>query len=224
MSKSRLERITLLLSTRQDDVTILLDQVHKKHNLSAIIRTADALGIPKIHAIENRAKDLRTYRHASSGADKWVQLQIHQERPKILNELKKTKHKLICTHASEHAVDFRELDYTQPFALILGAEKWGVSDITQAQADHHITIPMYGMVESYNVSVANAIILAEMQRQRLQAGLYNPKPIDPMHLFECLHPKTATICQNNNWSYPSLDEEGDIKDPVNWLKSQETQQ
>ncbi len=218
MTQSRLQRIQDTLSQRQEDVTVLLDQVHKPHNLSAIIRTCDAVGIPKVHAIENRVQSLRTYRTASLGSERWVDLEIHEKPIALINKFKQEGKQVLAAQLSDSAVDFRQIDFTKPTALVMGAEKWGVSEDTATAVDQHIIVPMHGMVESLNVSVATALILFEMQRQRLAKGLYDKdKTICSKTLFEWIQPKMAKLCQQRGWSYPELDDDGDILNPSEWM-------
>lgn len=219
MTQSRLTRIQQTLAYRLDDFCVMLDKVHKPHNLSAIIRTCDATGVPAVHAIETDHRDIRAYRSSASGSEHWVDLNIHHCPTQLINQFKSEGKQILAAHLSDTAVDFRAIDYCKPTALIMGAEKWGVCEQTASQADHHIIIPMVGMVESLNVSVAAAVILFEMQRQRQLRGLYSlDKPIDQYKLFEWMQPKMARLCQQKGWSYPELDQDGDLKDPAKWFK------
>ena len=225
MTQSRLRRIQETLSQRQDDATILLDQVHKPHNLSAIIRTCDAVGIPEVHAVETKEKSLRAYRSTSLGSEHWVQLNVHKNALAQIKKFKQEGKQVLAAQLSEQAVDFREIDFCKPTAIIMGAEKWGVSTETASAADQHIIIPMHGMVESLNVSVATALILFEMQRQRLKKGMYaTDKTINYKTLFEWLQPKMAKLCQQKNWTYPPIDKDGDILNPSAWMAKMNAQQ
>ncbi|MDC0534817.1 tRNA (guanosine(18)-2'-O)-methyltransferase TrmH [Francisellaceae bacterium] len=218
MTQSRLQRIQDTLSQRQQDVTVLLDQVHKPHNLSAIIRTCDAVGIPKVHAIESKDQPLRAYRSTSQGSERWVDLEVHNNPIPLIKQFQQEGKQVLAAQLSDKAVDFREIDFTKPTALVMGAEKWGVSEETANAVDQHIIIPMHGMVESLNVSVATALILFEMQRQRLGKGFYDKdKTICSKNLFEWIQPKMAKLCQQKGWPYPELDQDGDILNPSDWM-------
>jgi len=115
-------------------------------------------------------------------------------------------------------VDFRSMDYCQPTAIVLGNEKEGLTDDLRSHADGLIHIPMQGMVESLNVSVACALILFEAQRQRLDDGFYADQRLDPKRhadtLFEWLHPKVARFCRERNLAYPKLNDQGDIVEAI----------
>ena len=127
---------------------------------------------------------------------------------------------VVAAHPSAASRSYRDVDYTRPTALLMGAEKQGVSVSGIAQADICITVPMMGMVESFNVSVASGIILAEAQRQREAAGLYNHCRIDDATyqrlFFEWGHPKVRQFCMERDLEYPALNEEGEIDNPSQW--------
>ena len=224
MTKARLERVQTVLQHRQTDVAVLLDQVHKEHNLSAILRTCDAVGIPEIHALETTKSHLRIYNNATSGSQKWVNLTVHNTRDAAFNAAKANDRIVYAAHLSKTAIDYREADFTKPCVILMGAEKPGVSTEAAERADQHIIVPMHGMVESLNVSVAAAVILYELQRQRLNAGLYDKTQLDEATLkrltFEWLQPKMARYCQANQLPYPDLDEDGDLQN-MGPLTSQE---
>lgn len=121
---------------------------------------------------------------------------------------------VLATHLSQRSVDYREPDYTRPTCVLLGAEKWGVSDEAAEIADANIVIPMFGMVQSLNVSVAAATILFEAQRQRLSAGMYGVPQISPEELerlaFEWAYPDLAPSYRERGEDYPALSEHGDL--------------
>ena len=213
MTAQRLHRVKTVLSQRQLDVTVALDQVHKMHNLSAIIRSCDATGVPTVHAVELE-ESLRTFKTAAAGSQDWVELKVYQNSVDMINAVKAQGMTVYAAHLSDQAVDFRDVDYTEPTCILMGAEKVGVSDRAAELADQHIVIPMSGMVESLNVSVATATILYEIQRQRQTAGLYQHCQYSDAQLeklvFEWLQPKMARYYRDKGLPYPALDDEGDI--------------
>ena len=127
---------------------------------------------------------------------------------------------VLATNLSDKAVDYRQIDYTKPTVLVLGQERDGISDTALELADHHVVVPMFGMVESLNVSVAGALIMYEAQRQRIEAGMYdNPKMSDAVRnqmLFEGGHPIYAELCVRTDTPYPPLDADGQIDVPREW--------
>lgn len=121
---------------------------------------------------------------------------------------------ILAAHPSDDAIDFRELDYTGPTAILLGTERDGLSAEGIAAADRLVAIPMVGAVTSLNVSVAAALILYEAQRQRAHAGLYDAPRLDPdlrrRTLFEWTYPKIARVCRDRGAPYPELGPDGEI--------------
>ena len=213
MIPRRYQRIKQVLDRRQPDLTVLAEDVHKPHNLSAIIRTCDAVGVFNIHAV-NRHSDTPTFSQVAQGSEKWVNLYSHPDIKTAIKYLQEKKHRVYAAHLSEIAIDYRQVDYTQPTAILLGTEKWGVTSQAANLVDGHIIIPMQGMVQSLNVSVANAVILFEAQRQRLEAGLYDTIRLDletyNKTVFEWGYPDIADMYRREGKPYPKLGEEGEI--------------
>ncbi len=177
MRPERKARIEAVAARRQPDLTVFMERVHKPHNVAAVIRTCDAVGVMQAHAVPGE-DGLPRLNHTSQGAQRWVELVRHTDTTSGLAALRARGFRLYAAHFSSAAVDFRAPDYTQPTAIVLGTEKFGVSDEALVQVDQEIVIPMLGMSQSLNVSVATALILYEAQRQRAAAGLYQPQPLD----------------------------------------------
>lgn len=213
----RYAKILRVLHRRQPTLTVLMDQVNKPHNLSAIIRTCDAVGVLEAHAIPpSDGRDLdfegHTYEATSGSAHKWVRVHRHAHAGPAVRDLQARGFQVLATHLSQRSVDYRDADYTKPTCVLLGAEKWGVGDEAADAADGNIIIPMFGMVQSLNVSVAAATILFEAQRQRLAAGMYAAPQLTPAELntlaFEWAYPDLTTEYRERGVPYPTLDERG----------------
>ncbi|MGT0148852.1 tRNA (guanosine(18)-2'-O)-methyltransferase TrmH [Vibrio metschnikovii] len=221
MNLERYQRIQDVLKARQTDLTVCLEEVHKPNNVSAVIRTADAVGLHQIHAVWPN-EQMRTLSHTSAGARNWVEVQTHNSTLEAVRHLKETGMQILVTNLSEHAIDFRAIDYTQPTAIIFGSEKSGISPQALQLADHDIVIPMVGMVQSLNVSVASALILYEAQRQRQQAGMYDREQSALSQatiqriLFERGHPVLAKVAKRKGLAYPLLDDQGQIIADKKW--------
>ena len=153
---------------------------------------------------------------------------MYKRQADAITELKKQNMQVLVTNLSDSAVDFREIDYTKPTAIILGQEKFGASPEALALADQDIVIPMVGMVQSLNVSVACSVVLYEAQRQRQLAGLYDKPRISEERrqrtLFEGGHPIFAQACQRKGLPYPKIDEEGQIVAPEAWWQQMQMTQ
>ena len=219
MTPERLEKLRGILDKRQPDLTVITDYVHKGRNLSAIVRTADAVGIGTVHSVIGD-KDYRSFRGTALGSHRWVEVHRYRELSKPVAQLKAQGLQIVAAHLSSTAVDFHDVDYTRPTAILMGAEKVGVSEQGIALADIHVTVPMVGMVESFNVSVAAGIILSEARHQRQQAGYYDQRRLDQETydrlFFEWAHPKVRDFCIRHQLDYPPLREDGEIDEPSKW--------
>lgn len=213
MTDQRREKIDAVLADRQPDLTVLAEHLHKPRNFSAIVRTCDAVGINEMHAVPGD-KGLAIHWKTSQGAEKWMKVRAHDDLAAACGFLRGLGFQLIAAHLSPEAVDYRELDYTRPTALVVGTELFGVSDQALALADQQVRIPMKGMTQSLNVSVACAIVLFEAMRQRELAGMYGQVRLDRKSLetqrFEWLHPAVTQFCRERGLEYPELDEKGDV--------------
>lgn len=215
MTPERFQKIQAVLNKRQPDLTILTDAVHKQHNLSAIIRSCDAFGVFAVHCIW-ASRQYRTFNNTAAGSGGWVNVHTYDSIKEGIETLQQRGFKVCAAHFSQQAKDYREYDFTQATAILMGSELEGVSPQAAQLCDEHLIIPMQGMVQSFNVSVAAALLLSEAQRQRQEAGLYQQRRISDedyqQTLFEWSHPKLAKLCQKQQIAYPELDENGEVLD------------
>ncbi len=174
LNDNRIARIDKLLGGKQPTLQVMLDNVHSSQNLSAIIRSADAVGVLDIYYSTKENESLRIHKTITQGAHRWTHRYRVNERDKVkfLKMKKEEGFQIVVTHLEERAVSFRDVDYTKPTLLVMGNEKEGVSQEVIAEATDVIIIPMQGMVQSLNVSVATALILYEAERQLENAGMY----------------------------------------------------
>jgi len=217
MTPERRARLDEVLANRQPDLTVFAENLHKPRNFSAMVRSCDAVGINEMHVLPGEG-DLRKHWRTSQGAEKWMCIKKHDSPELACSYLKSSGFKLVAAHLSDTAIDYRDVDYTKPIALVLGTELFGVSDTTLSHVDEQISIPMMGVTQSLNVSVACAIVLYEAQRQRQQAGMYDHCRLDGETLarqrFEWLHPVLTDYCKRHGLGYPALDENGDLAEPM----------
>lgn len=213
MTPERFRKLHRVLSARQPDLTVLMENVHKTHNIAAVMRTCDAVGVFEAHAVSEEG-EIPRHHMVSGGTRRYVRVQLHDSIVTACDSLRAAGHQLLAAHFSDKAVDYREFDYTRPTAIVMGSELWGVSEAAAEHADHHVTIPMNGMVQSLNVSVAAALLLYEARRQREAAGYYEtsrlPDDVFRTTIFEWAHPDIAERCREKGLPYPDLTEDGDL--------------
>ncbi len=167
----RLARMKAVLTRRQPDLRLFMERVVNYHNVSAILRTADAVGIFHIHYYHEG--ELPINEAITCGAHKWLMLHRETDVYEGLQHLKTQGYQLIATGLFPETIDFRQVDYTKPTVIIVGHELEGISETVRKEADVIVKIPMHGMVQSLNVSVATGIILYEAERQREAKGMYD---------------------------------------------------
>jgi tRNA (guanosine-2'-O-)-methyltransferase len=217
MTPERLATIKQSLERRQPDLTVIMEGVRKPHNLAAVARTLEAVGGLDIHAITDLTS-IRLSQMAAGGIRRWISVSKHATTEQGLSSLKASGHQIIATTLSPESLDYREIDYTKPTAILVGEELEGISDEAVQLADKKIIIPIVGMVQSLNVSVASALVLYEAYRQRDATGMYDKRSLDDETyfrlLFEACHPKVANYCRNKNIPYPAIDEDAEILEPI----------
>ncbi|NQV29905.1 MAG: RNA methyltransferase [Candidatus Marinimicrobia bacterium] len=182
VSEKRLGRIRDVVNNRQLDLTIIIENIHDPHNVSAIFRSADAVGIDEVQLLYTTEKFPGLHPKVTVGSAKWVKQNHYTDPISLATDMKARGFNTYTTHLSKDAVSIHEIDWTKPSAIILGNENRGVSTEMTDLADKNIIIPMFGMVESLNVSVATAVILFEACRQRIAAGLYPNAQLDTQWL------------------------------------------
>ena len=168
-----MERIRQVLARRQPGLTVVLENIHDPHNVSAVFRTCDAVGVMRVELLYTKEKFPRIGKKSSSSADKWLERRRHPSVNDCFRTLRDEGFRIYATHLGPGAVSLYDLDLTQKVALVFGNEHRGVSEEAAANADANFQIPMLGMIQSLNVSVAAAVSLYEALRQRLACGAFN---------------------------------------------------
>lgn len=213
MTPERFQRLRDVLQRRQPDLTVLMENVHKPHNYAAVLRSCDAVGCFEVHGILHDS-NLSNKIASAAGALKWLQRHEHPSIEEALQRIRRQKLRVVAAHRSSRSRDYRSYDFTEPTCIVLGQELEGVTDRALALVDEQIHVPMYGMVESLNVSVAAAVILFEAERQRSTHGLYARQRLEPevfrRTLFEWAQPEIAEYCRRRGFEYPALNEAGEL--------------
>ncbi|RPI58613.1 MAG: tRNA (guanine-N2)-dimethyltransferase [Lysobacterales bacterium] len=211
MTPERFAKLKSALDRRQPDLTVFMDAVNKSRNVSAIIRTADGVGVHRLHALATGGA-LRRHHMIAGGARHYVGLTLHSSTAAALTALRADGWRLVAAHAGPKACDYRDVDYTAKVAIMVGAELDGLSEAALAAADSQVAIPMHGLGTSLNVSVAVGALLLEAERQRRAAGLYGVSRLtraDYDHtLFEWCYPEIAERCRELGREYPKLRDDG----------------
>ena len=170
-SPRRLERIRGVLSRRQPGLTVVLENIHDPHNVSAILRSCDAVGVVRAELLYTLEPFPKIGKKSSSSANKWVERRKHTSVSECIATLRQEGFAVLATRLAPGAKPLYDFDLTGRTAFILGNEHRGVSDEAAQEADALVQIPMMGMIESLNVSVAAAVCLYEALRQRQAAGM-----------------------------------------------------
>jgi tRNA (guanosine-2'-O-)-methyltransferase len=174
MTPERREKLQTVLSKRQDDITIVLENVFDPHNISAVMRTCDAVGVQELYVLNTKiARHKKWGAKSSSSAAKWLTVYQFENSEECFAELRKKYSKILTTHLSSDAVNLYQIDLTQPVALVFGNEHSGVSEEIRKFADGNFIIPQSGIIRSLNISVACAVTLYEAYRQKVLAGHYD---------------------------------------------------
>ena len=168
ISERRKERLKNTVSNRLNDLTIVAEGTHLRHNLSAIIRTAESFGVSRVHLISSERKKMSG---AAKGAERWVDLMIHENTKQCFEYLKSQSFKLFVADFQNDSYTPETIPIDSPVAIIMGTELVGVSDEARSKADGSIIIPMYGLTQSLNVSVASACILQRISTRMRAQGV-----------------------------------------------------
>ncbi|KUJ96366.1 MAG: tRNA (guanosine-2-O-)-methyltransferase [Desulfonauticus sp.] len=184
LTEKRREKIRQVLSKRQKELTLILNNIHDPHNVSAILRSCDAFGVGWVHLYYSKEAFPVLGKKSSASAKKWVECIRHKEARDMVESLQSQGFTLVRTGFSSTALRVQDWDFSKPTAVILGNEHRGVEEALIKLVPHELYIPMVGMVQSFNVSVAAAIILYEAFRQREKKGLYASPSLTPEELAE----------------------------------------
>lgn len=180
MTPHREQKIADVLIRRQLDITVGLENVHDPHNISAVLRSCDAVGVQDVHILHEHAPRPRKYgRKTSSGSVRWIDMHHFRERENFLQTIRGKYQKVYALSSEFSAKSIYEVDFTGSVALLFGNEKNGLSRALIDAADETLIIPMTGMTSSLNISVACAVTLYEAYRQRMARGMYHRTQLLP---------------------------------------------
>ncbi len=168
----RKNKVFKVLEQRQPDLTVVMEDIHDPHNVSAMLRSADAVGIMGVNLVYTTAKYPKIGSKSSSSANKWITRRKFPSITECYGKLREEGFQILATKLDENARQLYEFDLTKPTAFVFGNEHAGVTDEAASLADATVYIPMMGMIQSLNVSVACAVTIYEALRQRMLKGYY----------------------------------------------------
>lgn len=187
MTPERKKKLVSVLDKRQANLCIVLENVFDPHNISAVMRTADAVGVQDIYVLNTKIPRHKKWgAKSSSSAAKWLTVHQYEDAKECFSSLRKRYSTILTTHLSSDAVSLHSIDFTKSIALVFGNEHSGVSDEIRALADGNFVIPQVGIIRSLNISVACAVSLYEAFRQKTNAGHYNRPGLDNVRYNELL--------------------------------------
>lgn len=179
MTPERKERLLSVLIKRQNDITVVLENVFDPHNISAVMRTCDAVGVQDIFILNSKIPRHKKWGcKSSSSAAKWLTIHQYTNAEECFTALRKRYSRILTTHLSSDAVSLHQIDFSESIALVFGNEHSGVSDEIRALADGNFIIPQVGIIKSLNISVACAVTLYEAMRQKQIAGHYQKPKLE----------------------------------------------
>ena len=167
ISERRKERLKKTVSNRLDKFTIVAEGTHLRHNLSAIIRTAESFGVSNVHLITSEEQKMSG---AAKGAERWINLIIHKNTEQCFNSLRSCGFKIFVADFQNDSYTPDTVPIQDPVAIVMGTELVGVSEEARALSDGSIIIPMYGLTQSLNVSVASACLMQRISTRMRDAG------------------------------------------------------
>lgn len=174
MTPERSEKLLNVLNNRQASLAVVMENVHDPHNISAVMRTCDAVGIQDMYILNTKIHPHKKFGpRSSSSAAKWLTVHQYDDAEACFKELRQNYSKILTTHLGADSVGLYEIDFTQSIALVFGNEHEGVSEEIRVLADGNFQIPQMGIIQSLNISVACAVSIYEALRQKTAAGHYN---------------------------------------------------
>lgn len=187
MTPERWQKLERILKHRQDDLTVVMENVDDPHNISAVMRTCEAVGIQDIYILTTRIKPHKRFgNRSSSSAAKWLTIHTYTDMEACISSLRENYSRILTTHLGEQSQQLYALDLTQPTALVFGNEHDGVSEEMRSMADGNFIIPQVGIIQSLNISVACAVTLYEAYRQKERAGHYAQTKLSPQRYASLL--------------------------------------
>ena len=187
MTPERREKLLSVIKKRQNNLAVVLENVQDPHNISAVMRTCDAVGVQEVYVLNTRIPRHKKFGpRSSSSAAKWLSVLQFDNAEACFAELRKKYSRILTTHLASDSIGLYQIDFTKSIALVFGNEHTGVSEDIRRFADGNFLIPQVGIIRSLNISVACAVTLYEAYRQKQQAGHYDRNSLDGRHIEELI--------------------------------------
>jgi len=187
MTPERINKLTKVLLHRQANFTVVMENVHDPHNISAVMRTCDAVGIQDIYILNTKIPRHKKWgSKSSSSAAKWLTVHQYTETEACFADLRKNYHRIYATHLSTDAISLYNIDFTGSIALVFGNEHEGISDEVKDMVDVNFIIPQVGIIQSLNISVACAVTIYEAFRQKKIAHHYDEASLSEQRINELM--------------------------------------
>lgn len=186
MTPERKNRIATVLQNRQPDLTVVMENVHDPHNIAAVMRTCDSVGVQDLYVLNTVASYGKFGKKSSAGTAGWLTVHKFDNTEECMLAVKKKYKNIFATHLGEKASSLYELNLVEPVALVFGNEHHGVTEECLSHCNGNFIIPQVGMVKSLNISVACAVTLYEAYRQREHHGFYTKESRLPKEQYDAL--------------------------------------
>ncbi|MBK8555577.1 MAG: RNA methyltransferase [Lewinellaceae bacterium] len=187
----------------QPDLTVILENINDPLNISAVMRSCDAVGIREIFAVYTKnyldKRGLRLGKKTSAGTFRWIDVYVFEDLEECFRRVRERYSRILATHLGTESKSVYDLDLSQPTALLFGNEDEGVSAEALALADGNFNIPQAGFAESLNISVACAVTLYEARRQRNMKGFYDNHPKLNAEQQEQLFQRWSKMLKEKSW-------------------------
>jgi tRNA (guanosine-2'-O-)-methyltransferase len=199
MTPERSEKLIKVLHQRQAGLTVVMENVLDPHNISAVMRTCDAVGVQDIYILNTKIP-----RHdkfgikSSSSALKWLTIHEFDDVGACFETLRKNYSLILTTHLSSESVNLYSIDFLKSTALVFGNEHDGVSEEVRLLADGNFIIPQMGIIQSLNISVACAVSLYEAFRQKSIAGHYRSPSLTEERMSQLMDEWVRAQLKRNN--------------------------
>jgi tRNA (guanosine-2'-O-)-methyltransferase len=179
LTSEREEKFRAVVKSRQPNITVILEDVYDTHNIGAVMRSCDSVGITEIFVLytDTVKEKLIVGKRTSAGSKKWVDVHFYTNREACFQHVRSKYETIVATHLGTSAKSIYDIDLTGSIALMFGNEQFGISEASLQQADANMIVPQVGMTSSLNISVACAVTLYEAYRQRMTKGFYDENPL-----------------------------------------------